>query len=96
MKAIGAMQSLSAAVVAAIIVAVWCMCIAWRLGPPPEAVPVDTQHVAHVVGIGDTLWGIAQRYRPTEDPRRVIAEIQHDNEVGSIIHPGDIILVRQP
>jgi len=95
MRAMERRGTLVAAILMAILVAAWCLVIAWRLGPPPEAVPPETQHVAHLVSVGDTLWAIAQRYRPDEDPRRVVAEIQADNGVGALIRPGDIIRVRQ-
>mgnify|MGYP000868875380 CR=1 FL=1 len=89
-------ETLVAAILMAILVTAWCLAIAWRLGPPPEAVPAGTEYVGHVVGMGDTLWAIAQRYRPDEDPRKVIQEIQQDNDIGPIIRPGDIIRVRKP
>lgn len=95
MRTVERRETLIAAVLMAILVAAWCLVIAWRLGPPPEAVPAGTGYVGHVVGMGDTLWSIAQRYRPDEDPRRVVAEIQADNGVGALIRPGDVIRVRQ-
>ena len=95
MRAMEHRGTLVAAILMAILVTAWCLAIAWRLGPPPEAVPVGTEYVGHVVDMGDTLWSIAQRYRPDEDPRRVVAEIQQDNGVGALIRPGDVIRVRQ-
>lgn len=59
------------------------------LGGP--AVSTDEAHHATshslVVGSGETLWGIAQRIAPGEDPRDVIAEIVDLNalsDAGSI------------
>lgn len=83
------------AIIVATLIALWGVCIGLQL-VPPEVTAIETQHVGHLVNIGDTLWSIAQRYRPDEDPRRVIWEIQQDNGIGSVIHPGDIIRVRQP
>ncbi len=47
--------TLVAAILMAILVAAWCLTVAWRLGPPPEAVPAGTGYVGHVVGMGDTV-----------------------------------------
>ena len=44
--------TLVAAILMAILVAAWCLVIAWRLGPPPEVVPAGTEYVGHVVGMG--------------------------------------------
>jgi Tfp pilus assembly protein FimV len=52
-----------------------------RRGEPsaPAAQQVPTQVV--VVQTGDTLWSIAQRVRPGDDPRAVSAEIASANGV---------------
>ncbi len=68
------------AVVAAALVAVLMSPLAAgavRRGEP--SAPAAQQVV--VVQAGDTLWSIAQRVRPGDDPRQVVAEIAATNGV---------------
>lgn len=88
-------QLIAAAVVVGILVTLITILIATQLQPLTEATPPETQYIAHTVQLGDTLWDISVKYRPNEDPRRVVAEIQADNGVGVLIRPGDVIRVRQ-
>ncbi|WP_245974001.1 LysM peptidoglycan-binding domain-containing protein [Thermomonospora umbrina] len=47
-----------------------------------------------VVGRGETLWEIASRLRPRDDPRRVVGEIGELNGLrGSIVQPGQRLRV---
>lgn len=46
------------------------------------------------VGQGDTLWSIAQRIAPSDDPRDVVAELGRVNALTSgMIQPGQRLLV---
>lgn len=46
------------------------------------------------VEYGDTLWTIAKRIAPNQDPRKVVWEIQEMNDMNkSIIYPGQRIHV---
>lgn len=46
-----------------------------------------------VVQSNDTLWSLARRYRPDEDPRRVVWYIKKLNECGTQIHPGQTLKI---
>jgi len=48
-----------------------------------------------VVQPGDTLWNIAVGYGPAgADPRATVVQIRKANDIaGSLIHPGDALLV---
>ena len=46
---------------------------------------VEYELVQHIVQPGETLWGIAQVYRPGEDPRKVVYEIQEINGIGGAL-----------
>jgi len=86
-------------VILAVVVAILTVILGiyiWSQLDPPEVINFEIPYIGHVVDIGDTLWSIATRYRPNEDPRKVVWEIQRDNSISAIIHPGDIIRVRQP
>jgi hypothetical protein len=57
----------------------------------------DTVHTPrraiYTVQYGDTLYDIAQRFDPHDDPRVVVWTIQHENGIGSEIQPGEQIVV---
>jgi hypothetical protein len=48
-----------------------------------------------VVHQGDTLWTLARTYgRPSADPRRTVSRMRDLNRIeGSVIRPGDVVLV---
>lgn len=46
--------------------------------------------VIHVVAPGETLWAIAQRYAPRQDPRIYIYDLQQANNLGNgPLYPGE-------
>lgn len=50
-----------------------------------------------IVGEGDTLWGIAERLRPFEDPRKTVDELVEINELpGPVLEPGQELLLPTP
>jgi nucleoid-associated protein YgaU len=51
-------------------------------------------HTTYVVRPGDTLWGIATRHSPEEDPLALIDSIERANDVeaGSLV-PGQMLLI---
>ena len=62
------------------------------LGGAAEPRPVGRD--TYVVQAGDTLWSIAERLSPGEDPRPVVDALTHVNglEAGALV-PGQAILV---
>ena len=58
-----------------------------------EAEPAPQQQT-HTVQSGDTLWSLAGRYGPNQDPRRFIYEIQTINRITSPrVFPGQKIIL---
>lgn len=54
----------------------------------------EVQYQKVVIQTGDTLWKISQKYKSeSEDIRDYVALIQKINKIGSIIYPGDTLLV---
>jgi hypothetical protein len=71
------------------------MCVALMAGEPAHEFP-EPEYVLHrhVVQPGETLWGIAKQYRPNEDPRKVVYEIQEASGVdGGLIRAYQLVLV---
>ena len=95
-------QSLvAAAFMVAVAVFLWVMLFiaALEINRPAGADETAGKHelVRHVVQPGETLWGIAQRYRPNEDPRKVVYEIQEASGIeGGLIRAYQLVLVPIP
>ena len=83
-----AVAALLAAVLAVLISPLGAGAVRPREAPAPPA-----QQVV-VVQSGDTLWAIAQRVRPTADPRQTVALIVGTNQVdaGALV-PGQSLVV---
>jgi hypothetical protein len=82
-----------AAVAAAI--TVLALSILHEMHPPgTNTIPPVAQVV---VDEGDTLWALAQAYGPAHaDPRRTVSRIRELSHIdGSLIRPGEVILVPQ-
>ena len=86
------------AVVALLLVASSLLLMGRLVGEPVRAdvsaglAPVVTHSV--VVEQGDSLWNIAQRLAPSQDPREVVHEIRQLNGLRSnLIQPGQVLLV---
>jgi nucleoid-associated protein YgaU len=59
----------------------------------PDA-PVRVARTAYVVRQGDTLWSIARRVSPNDDPRPVVDALAATNGLdGSAITPGQSLIV---
>lgn len=55
---------------------------------------LEQTYILHYVEAGESLFGIAKKYRPGEDWREVVWEIRQDNGVSPLIHPGQELRVR--
>jgi len=85
----------AASVVATFLFLLGMCAAALMAGEPAHEFP-ESEYVLHrhVVQPGETLWGIAQRYRPNEDPRKVVYEIQEASGVeGGLIMAYQLVLV---
>lgn len=48
----------------------------------------------YVVRAGDTLWDVATRTAPHDDPREVVARLVEDNDLGgAAIAPGQVLVL---
>lgn len=48
----------------------------------------------HIVAPGETLWGLAGRYAPSEDPRHYLYDLQQRNHLGTApIYPGETLIL---
>ena len=47
----------------------------------------------YVVKQGDTLWQIAKKTSPNEDPRKTCYKIQKVNNITTVIHPGQELII---
>lgn len=76
----------------AVVAGFWAGPLAHALGGSREPVPVSSR--SYVVQLGDTLWSIADRLAPGEDPRPIVDAIVVANDVdpGAIV-PGQSLVV---
>ena len=76
----------------AVVAGFWAGPLASALGDPHQPVAVSQQH--YVVRAGDTLWSIATRLAPGQDPRPVADAIQTANHLdpGALV-PGQSIVI---
>jgi hypothetical protein len=78
----------------------WVLLAGWWGGPLAHALgsfqPDSGSERRVVVGPGDTLWSIARRVAPGEDPRAVVDSIAAENHVepGALV-PGQTLVVRE-
>ena len=87
---------LAVACVAAAFLFLLGMCVAALVAGEPACEFPESEYVLyrHVVQPGETLWGIAKQYRPNEDPRKVVYEIQEASGVeGGLIMAYQLVLV---
>ena len=76
----------------AVVAGFWAGPVAQALGGSAEPVPVAGR--SYVVRSGDTLWSIADRVAPGQDPRPVVDAIASANEVGpGLIVPGQTLVI---
>jgi len=60
--------------------------------PVPASAPAEV-----VVGPGETLWSVAERVAPDDDPRAVVDRLRALNELPSgTVHPGQRLRLRAP
>jgi nucleoid-associated protein YgaU len=80
------------ALTAAAVAAVWMGPIAGAAGGPASSEPVS--QTSYVVRDGDTLWSIAERIAPAEDPRPLVDAISAANGVdaGALV-PGRTLVI---
>lgn len=64
---------------AALIAGAWAGPVARALGGGRE--PIPTARTSYVVRTGDTLWSIAERLAPGDDPRPIVDAIASANGV---------------
>jgi hypothetical protein len=87
---------LAVACAAAAALFIWVMFfVALAINEPAHEFP-EPEYILHqhIVQPGETLWGIAQTYRPNDDPRKVIYEIQQASGIeGALIREYQLVLV---
>jgi nucleoid-associated protein YgaU len=85
-------RRLALTVSAALIAAAWAGPVARALGTGHE--PVPAARSSYVVRGGDTLWAIAERLAPRQDPRPIVDAIEAANHVdpGALV-PGTTLVI---
>jgi hypothetical protein len=62
------------------------------LGGSPLAVPERAPAVTrHVVQPGDTLWSVAERFAPGDDPRPIVDTLAAERGSGPLV-PGEVLV----
>ena len=79
-------------IIMAIVVLVLAYAVMQHFMPTANANNQDI-YIEHTVEPGETLWQIAQHYRPDVDPRQVVWEIRQVNDIGAVIYPGQVVRV---
>jgi LysM domain len=54
------------------------------------------EHISYTVKSGDTLWNIARRIAPGQDPRPVVDELIADNHIQGSLQAGQVIELPAP
>jgi nucleoid-associated protein YgaU len=77
----------------AVIAGAWAGPLARAVAPEAGVRPAATRHVT--VATGDTLWAIAERVAPGQDPRPLVDAISAANHLdgGTAIVPGQVLVV---
>jgi nucleoid-associated protein YgaU len=85
-------RRLAIALTATVIAGAWAGPVANALGGGRRAIPAD--RTSYVVRGGDTLWSIAVRLAPGEDPRPLVDAISAANgvEPGALV-PGQTLVI---
>ncbi len=85
-------RRLTLTLVAALAAGLWVGPVAEALGRDETPRPVS--HSTYLVHPGDTLWSIARRVAPGEDPRSVVDAISEANrvEAGALV-PGLVLVI---
>lgn len=64
-------------------------------GPDAVRVASPRPRLVHVVQPGDTLWRVAARIRPDEDPRAVVDRLMDDSGLADpVLRPGQALYLR--
>jgi Tfp pilus assembly protein FimV len=85
-------RRLTVILVAAMVAGVWAGPVAAALGRGEAARPVSRS--TYLVRTGDTLWSIAERVAPHQDPRAVVDAISEANRVDAgALMPGRILAI---
>ena len=85
-------RRLAVLAVGAVVAGFWVGPVAQALGGSAE--PVSVAGRSYVVRSGDTLWSIADRVAPGQDPRPVVDAIAAANRVGpGAIFPGQTLVI---
>jgi LysM repeat protein len=86
-------RGLVAAVATTVLLALVMLAVARMSAPHAAPAPAAAPGVVTVQS-GDTLWSIAQRVAPGDDPRAVVARLEHVNHLGTLaLRPGQTLNV---